>query len=88
MEEKIIVELEKFEETTKQASIRILNELKKDCSKYGELEKKLIILEKNINFKKIDAEKYSSLFNAIHLELEKEKSDLQITNHKTCEKGQ
>ncbi|GEM_PF-5943448 len=81
MEERILQELKNYETSKNRVAMNILNELKKDCSTYSDLENKLRTLQRNITYKQEDREKFSTLINSIYQLLEKEKSDLPVANH-------
>lgn len=59
----------------------ILNIAKKDCVTYSQVEEKLSMLRRQLLFKQEDREKYQNILDRAYVLLEKEKSDLPVTNH-------
>lgn len=81
MEENILQVLNTYETAKNHAAKSILNELKKNCLTYSEVEKNAQDLKREIYYKQDNKEKYSELINLVLNELDKEKNALPLTKH-------
>lgn len=74
-------ELEQFSQTKRQVENSILSKLKNECNTYKELEDKLKDCKRQLFYYKEKEREYAEVFVEIEKVIEKEKSNLQITNH-------
>lgn len=76
--------LEKFNSTVEEISNLIIEELRKNSLTYKDLDKKINIFQKAVEFSS-EIGKYDYLFKRIRQLVEQEKNDLPLTNRSTSE---
>lgn len=69
-----------FTEFKKEIVNQIIEELKKDCSVYSELDEKVGLFYRQFSWGK-DIENFSEIYVEVVKNIEQEKSDLRIANH-------